>query len=79
LAAEITGMSVKERGDLGEEALAEVLASSGVKVGPEEIGAVARSLARIERAAILLRAPPFDETNEQFYRLLEDDGTRADA
>jgi DNA-binding GntR family transcriptional regulator len=74
----MTGMSVKVRDDLGEAALAEVLAASGVKVSPEEIGAVARSLARIQDAAASLRSPSFDDTNERFYRLLEDDGARAD-
>jgi hypothetical protein len=65
--------------DISEVALGEVLAASGVKVGSEDIGPVARSLARIEYAATLLRAPSFDDTNERFFRLLEDDGTGAGA
>jgi hypothetical protein len=67
-------LGAKTRDDRGEAALAEVLAASGVKVSPEDVGPVAGSLARIERAAALLRAPSFDDTNERFFRLLEDDG-----
>jgi hypothetical protein len=51
-----------------------VVADSGVSITAEEAEAVARSLVRIEAAAaILLRLPSFDETVEQYYRLLESD------
>jgi hypothetical protein len=73
------GMSAKAPGDISEAALAEVLAASGVAVSPDDIGPVARSLARIERADALLRPPSFDDTHERFYRLLEDDGAGAGA
>jgi hypothetical protein len=72
-----TDMSAKERGDIGEAALAEVLAARGITVGPEDIGPVARSLARIEHAAASLPAPSFDDADERFLRLLEDDGAGA--
>jgi hypothetical protein len=73
------GMSAKARDDISEAALAAVLAASGVAVNADDIGPVARSLARIERAAILLGSPSFDDTNERFHRLLEDDGAGAGA
>jgi hypothetical protein len=79
LAAEITSMSAKARDDISEAALAAVLAASGVTVGREEIGPVVRSLARIRDAAVSLRSPSFDDTDERFYRLLEDDGLGAEA
>jgi hypothetical protein len=63
-------MSDKER---GEAALAAILAASGVTVSADDIGPVARSLARIERAAATLLTPSFDDTNERFYRLLENE------
>jgi DNA-binding GntR family transcriptional regulator len=75
----MTSMSAKARDDLSEAALAEVLAASGVNAGPEDIGPVARSVARIRDAAVALRPPSFDDTNERFYRLLEDDGAEAGA
>ena len=70
-------MSAKARNDISEAALAEVLAASGVAVSADEVGPVARSLGRIERAAALLSPPSFDDTNERFYRLLENDGAGA--
>jgi hypothetical protein len=70
-------MNATRRDPLGEKALADVLAASGVNIGAEDVGPVARTLARIEQAAALLSAPSFDDTNERFYRLLEDDGTGA--
>jgi hypothetical protein len=79
LAAEITCMSAKARDDISEAALAAVLAACGVMVSPEELGPVARSLARMQDAAVLLQLPSFDDTNERFYRLLEDDGLGAKA
>ncbi len=72
-------MGATARDDIGGEALAELVASSGVKVGAEEIGAIARSLARIKAAAVLLQSSPFDDTGERFFRLLEDDGAGAGA
>jgi hypothetical protein len=72
-------MSAKARKDISEAALAAVLAASGVALNTDDVGPVARSLARIERAAVLLGSPSFDDTNERFYRLLEDDGSGAGA
>ena len=72
-------MSAKARNDISEVALAEILAASGIAVSSDDIGPVARSLGRIERAAALLRPPSFDDTNERFYRLLENDGAGAGA
>jgi hypothetical protein len=65
--------------ELGEAALAELLASSGVAVAQEEIAPVARSLERINAAARALLQPSFDDTLEAYYRLLEQDGTGAEA
>jgi hypothetical protein len=79
LAAENGGMSAKARNDISEAALAEVLAASGVAVSSDDIGAVARALARIEGAAVLLGSPSFDDSNERFSRLLDDDGAGAPA
>ena len=79
LAAAITAMSAKARDPISEAALAAVLAASGVTISPEEIGPVLRSLARIQDAAVSLRSPSFDDTDERFYRLLEDDGLGAKA
>lgn len=70
-------MSAKAHNDIDEAALVQALAANGVKVDLEEIGPLARSLARIQDAAISLQSPSFDDTNERFYRLLEDDGTGA--
>lgn len=62
------------RDGIDRAALQELLADSGVKVTSEEADVLARSLARIRIAAMtLLRATPFDETSERFYRLLEMD------
>ena len=72
-------MSAKARNDLGEVALAEVLAASGVAVSSDDVAPVARSLARIERAVLSLGSPAFDDTNERFYRLIDDDSTGAGA
>ena len=65
--------------DLGEAALAELLTSSGIAVAPDEIAPVARALERINAAARSLLRPSFDDTLEAYYRLLEQDGTGADA
>jgi hypothetical protein len=73
------GMSAKAGNEISEAALAEVLTATGISVGPEEIGAVAGLLARIRQAAVSLGSPSFDDTSERFYRLLEDDGSGADA
>jgi hypothetical protein len=60
-------------------ALEKILASSGVKISPQDVDAVARSLARINHAAAgLFPSCVLDETAERFFRLLEsdaDDGT----
>jgi hypothetical protein len=72
-------MSANARDDISAAALAEVLAASGVAATADDISPAARSLARIERAAVLLGSPSFDDTNERFYRLLEDDGIGAGA
>jgi hypothetical protein len=72
-------MNAKTRDPVSEAALADVLTATGVNVGAEDIGPVARSLTRVEQAAALLSAPTFDDTNERFYRLLEDDGAGAGA
>ena len=63
--------------DLGEAALAGLLASSGVAVAQEEIAPVARALARINAAAHVLLRPSFDDT--AYFRLLEQDDAGADA
>ena len=66
--------------DIGEAALAELIAASGVAVTPEEAAPVAGALKRIEAAArTLLQSPSFDDTVEAYYRLLEQDGAGADA
>jgi len=65
--------------DLGEVALTELLTSSGLAVAQEEITPVARTLERINAAARALLRPSFDDTVEAYYRLLEQDGTGADA
>jgi hypothetical protein len=65
--------------DLGEAALAGLLASSGVAVAQEEIAPVARALARINAAAHVLLRPSFDDTVEAYFRLLEQDDAGADA
>ena len=65
--------------DIGEAALAELLASSGVAVGQKEIAPVAGALKRINAAARVLLRPSFDDTVEAYYRLLEQDGAGADA
>jgi hypothetical protein len=72
-------MSAAGDNDIGEAALAELMASSGVAVTQEEIAPVARALARINAAARILLRPLFDDTIEAYYRLLEQDGAGADA
>jgi hypothetical protein len=72
-------MSVVGDKDLGEAVLAELVANSGVAVAQEEIAPVARTLERINAAARALLRPSFDDTLEAYYRLLEQDGTGADA
>jgi len=71
-------MSVAEDG-ISEAALADVFASSGVKVEAEEIGPVARVLVRINAAARVLPRPSFDDTTESYFRLLERDDAGAGA
>ncbi len=59
------------RNHLDPESLESLFAASGVAVTREDIEAVARSVARINQAAAALFATlSFDETVEQFYRLL---------
>ncbi len=65
--------------ELGEAALAELLASRGVAVAHDEVAPVARALERINAAARALLRPSFDDTFEAYYRLLEQDGTGAGA
>jgi hypothetical protein len=72
-------MSVVGDKDLGEAVLAELVANSGVAVAQEEIAPVARTLERINAAARALLRPSFDGTLEAYYRLLEQDGTGAEA
>ena len=72
-------MSAAGDNDIGEAALAELIASSGVAVSQEEVAPVARALARINAAARILLRPSFDDTVEAYYRLLELDGAGADA
>ena len=59
---------------IDKEALAKLMAASGVSVNAEDVDAVSRSLERIQSAAATLLQPPcFDETGEHFYRLMEGD------
>jgi hypothetical protein len=72
--AEVIGMSAGERDGPGGKTVEEVITNSGVKVTPQEAEAVARSLPRIRAAAaILQRSRSFDDTGEQYYRLLDRD------
>jgi hypothetical protein len=74
LPAEVTDVSSGKPDAIAGATVAAVVADSGVSITAEEAEAVARSLVRIEAAAaILLRLPSFDETGEQYYRLLESD------
>ncbi len=67
-------MSAGTSGGIDETALQALIAASGMRLTPAETDAVAQSLARAHAAAaMLLRAPAFDETIERFYRLLEGD------
>jgi hypothetical protein len=72
-------MSDQKRAEIGATALTAVLAATGVTVDASEVGAVAPSLERIERAAGLLQTPSFDDTNERFYRLLANDDAGSSA
>ena len=72
-------MSAAGDNDIGEAALAELIASSGVAVSQEEAAPVAGALKRIDAAARILLRPSFDDTVEAYYRLLEQDGAGADA
>jgi DNA-binding GntR family transcriptional regulator len=74
LAAKVQGMSDQDRAEFSAAALMAMLAASGVTADASDVGSVARSLARMERAAALLQTPSFDDTNERFYRLLAHDG-----
>jgi len=71
-------MSVTEDG-VSEAALADIFASSGVKVEAEEIRPVVRALVRINAAARVAPRPSFDDTVEAYFRLLEQDDAGADA
>jgi hypothetical protein len=74
LAAEITGMIAHSHGGIDRATVEGRVADSGVRLTPQEVDAVVRSLARIQiAAAALLQSPLFDQTIEQFYRLLESD------
>jgi hypothetical protein len=65
-------LRVREGIDLA--ALEKILASSGVKINPQDVDAVARALARINHAAAsLFPSRLLDETGERFFRLLEND------
>jgi hypothetical protein len=67
-------MSASAHNAVDRSALEKLIGQSGVEVTAADVEAVARSLERIESAAAtLLRSLPFDETNERFYRLLEND------
>jgi hypothetical protein len=65
--------------DLDEAALAALFAASGVAVAAEEIAPVNGALTRINAAARVLLHPSFDDTNETYVRLLEQDGAGANA
>jgi len=65
-------MSAGERDGPAGQTFEEVINNSGVKVTPQEAETVARSLARIQAAAaVLQRSRSFDDTGEQYYRLLD--------
>jgi hypothetical protein len=72
-------MSAAGDNDIGEAALAELIAGSGVAISQEEVAPVAGALKRINAAARILLRPSFDDTVEAYYRLLEQDGAGADA
>ena len=72
-------MSAAGDNDIGEAALAELIASNSVAVSQEEVAPVAGALKRFNAAARILLRPSFDETVEAYYRLLEQDGAGADA
>ena len=72
-------MSAAGDNDIGEAALAELIASSGVAVSQEEAAPVAGALKRIDAAARILLGPSFDDTVEAYYRVLEQDGVGAGA
>jgi hypothetical protein len=72
-------MSAAGDNDIGEAALAELIASNSVAVSQEEVAPVAGALKRINAAARILLRPSFDDTVEAYYRLLEQDGAGADA
>lgn len=57
--------------DLRETAVAELLANNGLEVAAEDVAAITRAVERIEQAAERLPKPGFDDTVEQYYRLLE--------
>lgn len=72
--AEITGVIDHLHGGIDRATVEGRVADSGVRLTPQEVDAVVRSLARIQiAAAALLQSPLFDEAIEQFYRLLESD------
>jgi hypothetical protein len=72
-------MSAAGDNDIGEAALAELIASNSVAVSQEEVAPVAGALKRLNAAACILLRPSFDDTVEAYYRLLEQDGAGADA
>jgi len=65
-------MSAGADGGIDKATLERLIAGSGVRPPPQELDAVARSLARIRTAAAALSPPSsFNETVERFYRLLQ--------
>ena len=67
-------MSAQPPTEIDRATVAALMAASGVSASSAELDAVVDSLARMQSAAAgLLRSAAFDETCEQFFRLLEDD------
>ncbi len=73
-------MSTQSDDGVDRAMLEQIMADSGVKVTAEDVDAIARSLARIHKAAsILLPSLSFDITVERFALLLESDVTAESA
>lgn len=73
-------MGARALDGIDKATLEKLMTSSGVSLSPEEADAVVQSLTRFQVAAAnLLQSLPFDETIEQFYRLLETDVTTGGA
>lgn len=67
-------MSAPPLGAIDRATVEALMAASGVRPSSAELDAVVRSLARLhEAAATLLQSLSFDETGQQFFRLLEND------